>query len=418
MTEETEKIEIDTSKKRDGFEEAYKAMLNSSEYKSEYMFYAFLVSRCKVVFDYNMPAPAGVNFMVNSYNLYINPTEFNKWPLVHRLGVLKHEMLHILNNHVGRLEERNHKVNNIAADAAINQFINRQHLPEGCIYPDVLEKAMKEQGKNIKFPEKLTTEMYHELLKDNMPKDKKSGSGDSSGLKPIDDHRKWKESKGDAELRKNITRKMLEESMQKTSKQRGNMPADLDKYIDMFSNKAIVSWKKVLKNLTGNKRVNSVQTIMRKSRRFPDRADLRGKVKDRLFTVVCCVDISGSMDDKEVLKGLTEIHEICKVTKSDMKLIQIDTVIKEVSDFSKNTKLFNRQGCGGTYMGAGMTYIHENRVENDLVILISDCEIEDISTWEHPPKRLIVLNTTRGTKCPGIDHYGSRYREFNLQDEA
>jgi len=51
-----------------------------------------------------------------------------------KIAILEHEILHILNKHLVRQENRNHYVSNIAQDLAINQYI--KGLPHGGMCPD------------------------------------------------------------------------------------------------------------------------------------------------------------------------------------------------------------------------------------------------------------------------------------------
>jgi predicted metal-dependent peptidase len=135
---------------------------------------------------------------------------------------------------------------------------------------------------------------------------------------------------------------------------------------------------------------------MRKPRRFNNRPDLKGSTKDRKFTLVVGVDISGSMSTKEIMAGLSEIHHICKLTKTNMKLIQIDTEVHDIQTFDDKTKLFERKGAGGTYMGDCPKYIKDKKIECDALVMISDMYIEDVSTddiWKSWKKRTIWLAT-------------------------
>jgi len=81
-------------------------------------------------------------------NLYINTDFYNSgdydsenptkqtWGLTpeEKLGLLEHEILHILNKHLIRIDNRDSYVWNVATDIAINQYI--KGLPEGAMCPD------------------------------------------------------------------------------------------------------------------------------------------------------------------------------------------------------------------------------------------------------------------------------------------
>lgn len=411
-------------------------MFSNPEYSKNYLFYAHMIGQCSIVIDEKIPAPAGVAFFLDHYKLYINPTIFDQFALVEQLGVLKHEMEHILNDHVHRIEDRKPLQWNYSTDCAINQLIERSHLPKGeweGIFPDNFP---------VKVGTNWTSEQYYEALKSKEPESEPEcgecggsgesedgdgnqsqcpscgGSGKGQGSygdqygKLLDDHGTWNRSEGDKELQQDLTSQMIERSINETMKARGNLPHNIDHYMKLFRRESQVSWQRVLRTIVGNKKVNSRRTIMRSDRRFPKREDLRGRTKDRLFDLTVIVDISGSMSDGDIMSGLNEIHTICKLTKTKMQLIQVDTVVHTVQEFSEKTTLFNRTGAGGTIMEPAIDYIREEKIPTDAVILITDGYIENVSRWAHPPKYPIIFLTTGGD-IPGIENV-ARYRQFKL----
>ena len=59
------------------WEQTIANMFSNISYANSYLFYAHMLAQCRVVFDTTMQAPAGVNFMHDHYNLYINPIGFD-----------------------------------------------------------------------------------------------------------------------------------------------------------------------------------------------------------------------------------------------------------------------------------------------------------------------------------------------------
>ena len=190
---------------------------------------------------------------------------------------------------------------------------------------------------------------------------------------------------------------MIEKSITQTQNAKGNLPKEISEWLNTFAQNAQVNWKKVLKNMVGNKKIGKRLTIMRRSRRFPDRLDIKGNVKDRKFNLVCFVDISGSMSDEQILTGLNEIHHICKQNHTSMKLIQIDTEVHKIQEFDAGTKLFERSGNGGTVMESGIKFLFENKIPHDGIIFISDMYIEDVKDWEKQPGCRVIWLSTTGT---------------------
>lgn len=398
------------------FEEALKAMLNGSA-KERYCFYASMILACDIEYTDNVPT-LGVRFdeKLLKYNLSINLEFFNKLTDDQRLGVLKHEMLHILNGHTTiRIPDNcNFEAWNAATDCAINQMISKSDLPKPNINIDSFRTHIDKNAL-----ENMNAEYYYDLIlakldnsnsssnssdsdsQDNQDNSNSSNNSDSqdnqnsnnsqmSGLsnKSFDSHEDWKQTKEFQNVVKEITSKMIDKAIQHTMKSNGTLPNDIDEYINLFSNKSILNWKQLLRKYTGNKRVGRISTIMRKSKRFPTRDDLRGYQKDRTFECLVVLDVSGSMSDKEIIDGLNEIHHICKLTNSKLKLVQVDTEVHSVEEFTKKTKLFNRKGNGGTILQDGI----DVNVKRDLTILITDGYCEDVKM----PKQSMILITSNG----------------------
>ena len=395
-------------------------------------FYSFILAKCNVTFD-NRIETLGVSFSGTSYNLIIG-RKFKEWTLDERIAVLIHETRHILGQHVFRKGSRDHKMFNIACDVAINQTI--VNLPKG--KPDPKTGEMVGGAlfpETFKFPENLDSENYYELLKqkqedqekekqehqdengepddcdscggsgeqedengDSEPCDDCEGSGkEPGGWKPSDgtpdltkqkeitiDVHEWNATEAEQELGKSIAEQMVKDAVEMTTKNRGTLPGDLSDIMSLLRRKPVISWKKELKRVLASKTGKRVETIKRKNRRFPHRADLRGKrnTVDK-HEVVVCLDTSGSMSNADCIMGLSEIHNLVKATGKALKVIQVDTKIQGIVEYDKNIKTFNRMGYGGTTMYHGVDYIMEQRMKPDLVIYISDMYTESVeeSSW-------------------------------------
>lgn len=406
---------------RGKFDDTMAAMMSNVEYRSTYLFYAHMIAQCSVKITKELPAAAGIAFAHDHYNLYINPEKFDIEPLISRLGILKHEMLHILNGHVQRQEDRIHLPWNYATDCAINQLIDRNHLPDYVIYPDNLGKQL-----GVHVPEKLSSEEYYEIIKqnaedqDNQNGDGEGGEGGEDGDQQgqgnsdqngnsqgqpgngspqlVDDHGTWQESVGDKDLQQDMTKKMIERSQNETIKGKGTVPNQCSDWLEMFSRKSEVNWKKVLRGIVGNKRVGRRSTIMRSDRRFPKRDDLRGKLKDRMFNLLVIADVSGSMSDKAVLNTLGEVRHICDITKTDVDLIQIDSQAYKPEKLAKKTKLVERKGYGGTTLHPALDMAREHGIDFQALVVLTDGGLfgDDITYFQNLNKKVIWLVEPHG----------------------
>ncbi len=446
---------------RSSFEDAYMNLMSGDKY-IPLSFYSFIIAKMKIDITTKVPT-AGAGFYNNTYNLLVNPNFFDTLSIDERIAVLIHECQHVILQHIFRKGERDHKLFNIAADIAINQFID--NIPEGGMFP-----------KTFELPEHLTTEQYYSLLKKEQEKQQQEkdeyedengepddcencqgsgeqeqdcescdgsgeqdgedgekepcedcqgsgksqepcedcqGSGDKPGTgwpgpsdgKPdltgneehtLDSHEAWDQVNAeDEELAKDQMGRILEDAI---SKSRGNTPANIEQLMELWRKKPVISWKRVLKRYVASKKGAKINTIKRRDRRLPGRHDLKGKKTHYdQPTVVVGVDVSGSMSDEEIFNGLVEIAEVCKITHSKLKVVQIDTNIQGMEDFDEKAKGFVRRGCGGTYMGEMPKYLVENKVQVDVLVMISDMYIEDVATdtnWGAFKKPTLWLNTS------------------------
>lgn len=404
-----------TPELRAPFEEAMTNMYSNPMY-TEYLFYAHLLGHCQIHFDSTMPAPAGVNFTTDHYNLYINPAGippseenpqgvqgFNTFPLAQRLGVLKHEVLHILNGHIYRKGERAHKRFNVATDMAINQSIKPDHLPGWVI-----------DHKKFNLPEKLTAEQYYELLPIS-EEDSDSGSCSGSGSgQTLDDHGKWEESTGDSELQNTVTSNMLEKAASK-AQGRGSIPSEFSDWLSSFSNKRQLNWQTLLRHIAGNKRINKRKTLLRQDRRLPNFEWIKGKTKDRICEILVISDVSGSVDDAALISLWSEVRFICSVTQSDITLIQVDTRPSLPEKLTKHTKSIERKACGGTILHPALKQAKKHQVHFDCLVVTTDgyLDTSDVNKFASLNKPVIWLIEKDGQVLSEMN--SGRMKAFQLK---
>ena len=385
-----------TTGTRGKLDDTLAAMFSNPEYRANYLFYAHVIGQCSIKIDKEIPAPAGVSFSVDHYDLYINPDEFGHYTLKERLAILKHEALHILYGHLGeRGNGKNPAGWNISTDCALNQHIDQDHLPECAILPKPLEAKT-----GITVPMGQSAEFYYELLKSEQQSQSQSSVFDSlNGVRTMDTHKTWDESVGDKDLQQDLTKRMIERAQTETLKGKGTIPAACADWIELHSRRSEVNWKRILRGIVGHKRVGTRSTIMRLDRRFPNREDLRGKTRDRMFNLLVVVDVSGSMSPAAINTTLAEVRNICDITKTDVDLIQVDTVAYEPEKLSKKTRSITRRGVGGTYLSTALDKAREKKIDYQAVIVLTDGGLyhKDLSVFAELNKRVIWLVESSGT---------------------
>jgi len=420
------------------------------------MWYGHMITACEIKRDLSMPSPAGVRFMFNKYELFINPLLFGLYTTDEQIAILKHEMLHIINLHIVRQKDKDPKKWNYGADIAINQLI--KNIPKDGLQPE-----------SFKFEKNLNAEQYYDMLPVNYDSNEKGsngegegksdigsgsggdeddsqsggsggdstddkGDGNGSGSDVIDteqklkdmiasaiasaengmvgDHSKWKDSEGDEQAAKEITRQMTETA---TNKSRGMSPAECSDAIAILKMKEQINWKKELRRIVGNRKAFSRLTIKKHDRRFPLRNDLRGKTKSHVADVLVIIDVSGSMSNEDILYGLNEIRAISENAGAGVKIMQVDTVPKLVEDFDPKANTFTRRGFGGTYLYPAVKFAMENKVKFNAIIMITDGYVESVWDGRIPKVPFIWLVTVnKDNLALDISSY-SRMKKYTLK---
>jgi predicted metal-dependent peptidase len=404
----------------------------------EYLFYAHMIGQCKIIAQETLQSPAAVSFNLVQYELYINELEFSKYTLLERLFILKHEMLHILNDHISRGKDKHHMTWNIATDCAINQLCNPLHMPMHTqerinelqtdnppqigdpmgILPVNLKKYLK-PGTHVK--NKQNAEYYYNLLITNAEK-KPNDSNDSNGSNDSNDsnsltipneyhsHEKWGSSSCSDSIHSQITANMIEKAIINTSKSRADLPKDISIILEYFKKEPELNWKTILKNIVGERRTQRISTIKKRDRRYPHRLDLKGKVKDRKFNLLIVSDISGSMSNNDVKTVWSEVVHICGATNTSLDLIQVDSIAREPEKITRKTTVLERKGTGGTYLASALHKAKEYNITFDAIVITTDGYVssDDINEFLKTNKKIIWLLAPDTVSHPKMNTSNSR----------
>ena len=177
-------------------------------------FYGLFLVGLNKVFRNDIPT-AGVSKNGIGVQLSINTEFFNSLNDKQRMGLLKHELLHISFGHlVMRDLYANHKLFNIAADLEINQYIDRDALPEGGLFLDTFPE--------LNLPKKAGTKKYYELLEQeckNNPCQSLQSILDQMDGDSQYDHKTWKEFDELTEAEKKLIQKQVEHQIKETADQ-------------------------------------------------------------------------------------------------------------------------------------------------------------------------------------------------------
>ena len=334
-------------------------------------FYGLFLVGLNKVMRKDIPT-AGVSKNGIGVQLSINPTFFSELDDKKRIGLLKHELLHISFGHlVMRDRYDNHKLFNIAADLEINQYIGRDYLPEGGITMDTFPE--------LDLPERAGTVKYYELLQ------QAKQDGTSPSLESLMDqmngdsqydHTTWDEFDELSEAEKKLVQKQIEhqlkETAEQTEKKRGNIPGELAELIGRLRHvePAKFDWKGYLRRFVGNSSVSYTKKLRRKhNKRYTENPGLKIKFKNNILVGV---DTSGSVSSSELKEFM---NELCHMHKTGHKITvaQCDTRLNSVEEFNPK-KDWEIKGRGGTSFQPVIDHFNEKKGKYTALIYLTDGE--------------------------------------------
>ncbi len=316
-----------------------------------------------------------------------------------RYGAIKHQILHIVFKHMLKVEEfGNKKLFGIAADLAVNQYIQMHQLTEDAItfrdFPEVNFEPNKDVGYYYKI--------LSEILKDANAcfGDGEEGSGGSGGeddadgeggqeepsaadrLKELmdgkncqlDQHQFWEDFSRLTKAEQKIMDSFINDAITNVAnrvknKQHGTLPAGLQIYIDLLmeSLKPQVNWRRVLRLFAeSSSRTYLKNTIRRPSKRYGTTPGIRVRKKQK---ILIAVDTSGSVNDEELRLFFSEIYHIWK-QGAEIYVVECDTHIHNEYHY-KGIPPKVISGRGGTDFNAPIEFANDE-YHPDAIIYFTD----------------------------------------------
>jgi predicted metal-dependent peptidase len=369
----------------------------------------------------NKVPTAGVGKNGINYQLVVNPDFWEKLSDLNRLGLLKHELLHIAFGHlttVFKFSDR--RLANVAMDMEINQYIESSWLPGGDLSSDEfkqLKEAVKaemelakennatakellaiseklpsrgimiDDYEELNLDRKAGARYYYDKLKE--AKDEKDQNGtsgsqnfddlcdqmDSGDGDSLPDHSTWDEfenlSEAEQKLIEKQVQKILSDAKEQTVKKRGTVPGEIEGVIvidEIVAPK--FDWRGYIRRFTGISTKVFTKKIRRKeNRRFSDNPGLKIKMKQHMLLAI---DTSGSVSNDELLEFMNEIHHIYKAGV-DITIVQCDTSIRSIEAYRGKNDL-KVHGRGGTEFDPVLEYYNDNSKNYTSLVYFTDGE--------------------------------------------
>jgi predicted metal-dependent peptidase len=331
-------------------------------------FYAHLLTSLKRVYGPEVPT-AAVSATGRGVTLWVNPRFFcNEVNEQERIGVLKHEMLHLLFKHPWRDTSNmpDDELRNIAADLVVNQFVAPFKLPEGCILLSTFPQAGLEADQTMEwYYNKLR--QYGSTAEGAKAIEKATGVCKTQGCDA-----KWGEKGADSDggdpsqnggltsgdYAEAVVRGVVSKAKAKLSgKEWGDLPSGVQRMVDEICAPPKLPWKRLLRLFAGRGSRTVVRTTrLKESNRFPGEPGIRIK---RLQKLVVAVDTSGSIGDDDLKDFLIEINGMARAG-AEVTVISCDCEIHSVEPYRRGV-MPEFKGGGGTSFDPVMQWLKDNR---------------------------------------------------------
>jgi len=339
-------------------------------------YYGFFLLMLNKFWDQRIPtACVGKNGI--NYQLRINEEFWTSLEDPKKMGLLKHELLHIAFNHLTmHFNFSDKRLANVAMDMEINQYIDANMLPEGGITLDSYPELNLQERAGCRY-------YYDALRKAQKDKDEKGTSGSPAMDKLLDalgngedpTNHDWEIfddlSEAERKLVDKQTQRILNQAKEQTVKRQGTVPGEINGVIII---EEIVppkfDWRGFIRRFTGvSTRVFTKKIRRKENRRFSDNPGLKIKMKQHMLLAI---DTSGSVSDDELKEFMNEIHHIYK-TGVDITIVQCDTEIQSIEPYRGKHEL-QVSGRGGTYFDPVLDYFNENLKKFTSLVYFTDGE--------------------------------------------
>ena len=321
--------------------------------------------------------------------LYINPKFWFGMTQEQKYGVCKHEMLHLCFMHLVSMDRYpNHKVDNIATDAEINQYINPKYLPGGCI---TIESVKAHFG--IDLAPKQGRDVYYKQLISVIPPDLDLGDAEHF----------WEEfdklSEADKAVVGNQIGWLMEHTAAECEKMKaGSTPGEIAGMIKLRKEPARFDWKKFIRLWVGNSHeIYTKQSRFKPNPYFPGTPSSKIKLKQN---ILWAIDTSGSVSDEELGECMSEMHNLWKFGHT-VTILCVDTKIYDPYVYQGQTDI-KVHGRGGTTFTPTIQYFNEHP-EYSCMIYFTDGEAELPPNSIRP---MLWVISSRGTDKYINEHNG------------
>lgn len=313
----------------------------------------------------------------------------------HAIGVIIHELLHLILLHPVRGSGKDCNLWDIACDMAVNEYLDRKLLLNSAITVEKIEDEIRE-----KLLKQKSAEYYYEILCQNEEKLSFVGIEDEINV-VLNSGQELKANKSiegnSSEVNKNAFIYTISEILQQ-SKSECEIPSDINEFIDELYEPYEINWRNVLKRfLTGKGKILKRKTYKKESKRFEN---MPGNKSTMGTKALLALDESGSISDEQITRFYYELLNIKKITGVSLSVTRFDTQCTQPVPIDNYLRNKERLKNGGTDFRP--VFELADKIGMRLIIIFTDGD--GIAPEQVNQKVLWVL--TKGGKEPAnYGHY-------------
>lgn len=400
--------------------------VNFSLMEDQDHFYGYFLFQMEREIRFDLSSPTGVQFKGARYVIVFNPLLFLNLSIKQMESTIKHEILHIVSRHLIRakmLKRRYSKLAiNMAMDIIVNKFLD--YLPP---YAVTLESVNLQYELELKPYE--TFEYYVEKIQIALDLQEEDEEGEENDVLENEEqdsdsiereyqaektHDLWEESEP---LDDKMLEEFTEQFLQKA--QKGEIPGYIESLIaSLKESQGELPWNLYLNRLMGTIESKPKKTVTRRSRRQPERLDLRGQLRSHKAEVAVALDVSGSISDEEFKQAMKEVLSIVKNYKHQVTVIECDEQIRRVYSVQSMKDLKERSTKrGATAFSPVFEYANKNKM--NLLVYFTDGKGEEKLKVIPRGYKVLWVISGRGEKLSLKDPYGivKKLKRIEVKDQ-
>lgn len=328
---------------------------------------------------------AAVTYRNEQLMLLVNPDFFGSLTTDQRRGLLKHEVLHIILNHLFRPENKQGESRlllNLAADIVVNQLVKASDLPPQPVTLTSFPKLKLEPNKNTAY--------YLAKLKEYIEKNCRMSTGIAVIFEAShSDHSGWTDGGAESAAARLAVADLVERAKD-AARRRGNLPANLMQQLALEKEaSALIPWKQVLRRFLQRTGLTSIRYSKKRiSRRFGTRPGIKIQRQLRLLVAI---DTSGSVSEPQLTEFFTEINGMVRFL-SEVWIIECDCTVHRYYKYRRGTTTVKVTGRGGTDLDPVFEFVNDHPEMVDAVVYLTDGYANQPKVTPVKPVLLVINN--------------------------